>query len=202
MKQYPSIPTTGKEILSAYVFDKLDGSNLRFEWDQKLGWHKFGTRQQMLLPNHPTFGGAIEMFLETFAQPLEQIATTKRWQNLTAFCEFYGANSFAGFHEPDDQKTLSLLDVQIYKRGLLLPEEFLELFVGLPTPHFLGIHHWNKDFLERVRLNQLEGITFEGVIGKAGTGHGREMQKAKTQAWRDRVCQRFDAARAKMILSS
>jgi hypothetical protein len=135
-------------------------------------------------------------------EDLEQIAAAQGWQNLTAFCEFYGTNSFAGFHEPNDPKTLSLLDVQVYKRGLLAPEEFLERFAELPTPRFFGVHTWDADLLERVQHNQLEGITFEGVIGKAGTGHERLMRKAKTQMWRDRVRQRFDATRAEMILSS
>lgn len=29
------------------AFDKLDGSNLRFEWNKKQGWYKFGTRNRM-----------------------------------------------------------------------------------------------------------------------------------------------------------
>lgn len=27
-----------------YAFDKLDGSNIRFEWSRKRGFYKFGTR--------------------------------------------------------------------------------------------------------------------------------------------------------------
>jgi hypothetical protein len=202
MKQYPSIPSAGKEVFDAYIFDKLDGSNLRFEWDRKLGWHKFGTRHQLLLETHPTFGIAIKMFLDTLASPLEQIARQKAWTNYTVFCEFWGQNSFAGFHEASDPKKLSLIDVQVYKRGLIEPQEFLELFVSLETPRFLGIHRFDADFAQIVKLNQLEGISFEGIIGKQGSGHQRLMQKAKTQAWLDRVLTKFDAMQAVAILNS
>ena len=41
MKEYPaiaqSIGTAVRELPNAYVFDKLDGSNLRFEWNKKKG---------------------------------------------------------------------------------------------------------------------------------------------------------------------
>ena len=46
MKQYPSIPglkelekLKGRKI---YVFDKIDGSNIRAEWNPKKGFYKFG----------------------------------------------------------------------------------------------------------------------------------------------------------------
>ena len=202
MKQYPSIPSTGKDVAQMYIFDKLDGSNLRFEYDHKLGWHKFGTRQQMLLPTHQTFGSAISMFLETFSQPLENVARQQGWTNFTAFCEFWGQQSFAGFHQTGDPKFLSLIDLQVYKRGLIEPVQFLELFDELPAPRFLGVHQWDTAFLETVRTNQLEGISFEGVIGKVGSGHGRLMRKAKTQNWLDAVRQRFDESQALAILRS
>ncbi len=202
MKQYPSIPSTGKEVFDAYIFDKLDGSNLRFEWDKKLGWHKFGTRQQMLLPSHPTFGSAIPMFLETLAQPLEEIAKKQGWTNFTAFCEFWGEHSFAGFHETTDSKHLSLFDLQIYKRGLLEPQVFLDLCAHLETPRFLGIHRWDAAFTQQIKANQLEGITFEGVIGKQGSGHQRQMRKAKTQAWLEAVVAKFDETQAAAIINS
>ncbi len=202
MKQYPSIPNAGKEVFNAYIFDKLDGSNLRFEWDKKLGWCKFGTRHQLLLETHPTFGIAIEMFLNTLASPLEHIARQKAWGNFTVFCEFWGKQSFAGFHEADDPKNLSLIDIQVYKRGLIEPQEFLDLFSSLETPRFLGIHRWDADFVQCVKSNQIAGITFEGVIGKQGSGHKRLMQKAKTQIWLDRVLTKFDATQAAAILNS
>ncbi len=44
MKEYPTIPqsigTAFRELPNVYVFDKLDGSNLRFEWSKKKSWYK------------------------------------------------------------------------------------------------------------------------------------------------------------------
>jgi hypothetical protein len=73
MKQYPSIPnpSSGRLIeFDAYVFDKLDGSNLRFEWDRKQGWYKYGTQTQMLEASRPVLGEAIGLFLERLSDPL------------------------------------------------------------------------------------------------------------------------------------
>ena len=72
---------------------------------------------------------------------------------------------------------------------ILDPREFRKLFEGkVPTPRFLGCEHWTRGYMERVRLGQVEGITFEGVVAKvAERGYGVRMAKAKTQAWKDAV---------------
>ena len=45
MKTYPSIARSSGQSFrefDAHVFEKIDGSNLRFEWSEKRGWHKSG----------------------------------------------------------------------------------------------------------------------------------------------------------------
>lgn len=69
MKTYPSIPrSTGQSFqeYDAYVFDKLDGSNLRFEWSRKKGWVKYGTRRRLFDTTDPVFGEAITLFHEVW----------------------------------------------------------------------------------------------------------------------------------------
>jgi hypothetical protein len=205
MKQYPSIPGVGAQPaleFDAWIFDKLDGSNLRFEWDRKLGWHRFGTRTQPLQRTHPWLGSAIPIFLEQWATPLEDAARQRRWQSLTAFCEFWGQQSFAGRHVAGDQMRLSLIDVNVYKRGLIAPEEFLELFGTLEIAPFLGVHKVSPALIEAVKHREFPGISFEGVVAKVGGGHGRTMVKIKTQSWMDRVRERFGADEAAQILES
>ncbi len=205
MKQYPSILRDNKNFLTgsqAWLFDKLDGSNRRFEWDQKRGWHLFGTRTQLLKPNHPWLGSAIPMFLTQWAVPLENVARTQKWQNITAFCEFWGANSFAGLHRAEDPKHLTLIDIHVYKKGLIAPTQFLDLFSGFEIARFLGVRTMSRDLIEEVETGQLEGMSFEGVIAKAGSGHVRVMQKIKTQAWIDRVKEKFSSEEAAKILNS
>ena len=77
MKRYPSIPRSVRSF-RAYVFDKIDGSNLRFEWDEKKGWFRFGTRHKVIDASHPVFGGAQSIFEARFADELEKIARENR----------------------------------------------------------------------------------------------------------------------------
>jgi hypothetical protein len=202
MKQYPSISATGHPVALMHVFDKLDGSNLRFEWDQKHGWHKFGTRKLMLDDSHPVFGGAIAQFLNTLAGPLELIARRQAWSNFTAFCEYYGEHSLAGRHNIADIKHLALLDVHIFKRGLLDPRDCLDYFAGLHTPRYLGEYRWDEAFVRAVRQGDLAGVSGEGVVGKSGAGHQRRMRKAKTQAWIDQIGASFSPEEVEAILAS
>jgi hypothetical protein len=197
MKTYPSIhPSTGQkflEMLQAYVFDKYDGSNLRWEWNRKQGrgsgkWNKFGSRTVLFDASHPIFGCAVPVFMDVLAEPIERWAVDNRHENITAFTEFWGANSFAGNHDPnDDFKTLTLFDINVYKKGMLSPAEFLKDFGGTYfAANFRGRYNWTREFVQRVRDGSFD-CTFEGVVGKVGSGHNITMCKAKTQAWIDKV---------------
>jgi len=205
MKLYPSISrSTGQSFreFDAYVFDKIDGSNLRFEWTRKRGWHKYGTRERLFDQTDEVFGEAIPIFEKTLADPLDKVARKERWDVLTVFAEFWGPGSFAGLHVPGEPKNLTLFDANPYKKGILGPRQFLDLFGDLGIPKFLGRQRWTRGFVERVRLGQVEGITFEGVVGKGGEGHDLVMAKAKTQAWLDRVMEKFGIEQGTKIINS
>lgn len=51
MKAYPSISTQVDFSLPYWIFDKIDGSNLRAEFSSKRGFYKFGSRTQLLTPD-------------------------------------------------------------------------------------------------------------------------------------------------------
>jgi len=205
MKLYPSISrSTGQSFreFDAYVFDKVDGSNLRFEWSRKRGWYKYGTRERLFDQTDEVFGEAIPLFQKILAEPLDKVARKERWDALTVFAEFWGLGSFAGLHVPGEPKNLTLFDANPYKKGILGPKQFLDLFGDLGIPKFLGRQRWTRGFVERVRLGQVEGITFEGVVGKGGEGHDLVMAKAKTQAWLDRVVEKFGIEQGTKIINS
>jgi hypothetical protein len=207
VKDYPSIErSAGQDFreFDAYVFDKPDGSNLRWEWARKSGWYKQGTRSRLFDSTDEMFGGAIEVFRARLADPLEKIFRDERWERAIAFTEFWGPRSFAGLHEPGDAMRLTLFDVNPYKKGILGPALFLRTFgkSDLDVPAFLGVHRWTRGFVERVRRGELEGVTEEGVVGKAGEGHKLVMAKAKTQAWVDKVIARYGAERGQKIVDS
>lgn len=205
MKQYPSInSSTGQAFreFQAHVFDKLDGSNLRFEWSKKQGWYKFGTRSRLFDTSDPVFGGAIAIWNKDWAESMAKIAKDNRWESVIAFAEFYGPNSFAGNHDVADEHKLTLFDVAPYKKGILGPKEFLKTFGHLDIPNYLGKLNWTRDFVAQVRAGEIPGITFEGVVGKSGEGHDLYMAKAKTQAWVDKVLSRYGEVEGQKIISS
>ena len=141
MKSYPSIQnSTGKNFTEfvAFVFNKLDGSNLRFEWNKKSGWGKYGTRHRLFDESDEVFGGAISTFHEIYADELEKIAKKNNWQQIVAYAEFWGKESFAGLHQPNDPKFLNLIDVDVYKKCIIGPKQFLDYFGHLPIAKFLG----------------------------------------------------------------
>jgi len=201
MKTYPSIPKDFTEV-EAYIFDKIDGSNLRFEWTKKSGWNKFGTRRRLFDETDVDFGIAKELFLEHYTPDLDRVIKKRQWQKVTLFMEFAGENSLGGLHE-NEPKTLTLIDVNPFKKGILPPKEFVKLFNHLEfSAPFLGIHKWNKKLLSDVRNNNFNGVSFEGVVGKALIKNRIVMRKAKTQEWLDTITDRYDKETAKKIINS
>lgn len=191
MKTYPSIPQSKgqkfRSIPNAIIFDKLDGSNLRFEWGRKSGWTKYGTRTQLFDESHVVFAPAISLFYTQWAEELEKIAKKQRWEKMTAFFEFWGKSSFAGWHDLTEEKNLTLIDISVHKQGIIGPREFLKLFGDLEIPVVLDECNWTRDCIQRVWDEEVAGITFEGVVAKAGNGHDLVMAKAKTKSWVEKV---------------
>ena len=192
MKDYPSIPqSTGalfREIQGAFVFDKIDGSSMRSEWSRKRGWFKHGKRTGLLDDSNPDLVVVPSLFASTLAEPLERAARDRGWQHLIVFYEFWGIKSLGGLHMIGDHKYLTVFDAAVNKQGILGPSFFLKNFADLvPTPAMLGRYNFTRGFVERVRLNEIPGITFEGVVAKAGDGHHLVRAKAKTQRWIDAI---------------
>ena len=185
VKTYPSIP---KQIIAgqpAYVFDKLDGSNIRIEWSKKNGFHKFGTRKRLLDPNEDILGTAYQL-IEQF-DTLPSIFLKNQWQNVTAYFELHGENSFAGNHDPQDDHRLTLIDVNVYKRGFVPPKEFAKLFADVDSARLLYHGNVNQPFVDEVRNGELQGMTFEGVVCKYLHKKLHKMFKVKSRAWLERL---------------
>tara|TARA_B100000614_G_scaffold262909_1_gene300521 strand:+ start:88994 stop:89635 length:642 start_codon:yes stop_codon:yes gene_type:complete len=196
MKQYPSIVgSTQAPRKPCIAFQKLDGSNLRFEWQRKTGWQKkYGSRQRLFDETDEMLGPSIPIFYETLADPIEAIIRGDKWlrqqQRVTVFAEFFGPKSFAGNHdlEPGNEPMeLRLFDVWVYKYGLIGPRDFIKTFGHLPTPEVVYEGNLNAEFIADVkagRYNLGDGIE-EGVVCKGGKGGHRDlwMAKIKTDAY-------------------
>jgi len=189
VKTYPSIGRAIRLDVPLYVFAKYDGSNIRAEWSPREGFTRFGTRKRLLEPDHPVLGEAIDLIHARYAEPLHEALSARGAPGATCYFEFYGPRSFAGNHEEEDH-AVTLFDVDIARRGLLRPEEFLDWFRDLPTAEVLHHGPLDEGFVESVRASALPGMPEEGVVckgdlpprrpGKAG----KPVQfKIKTRAW-------------------
>lgn len=191
MKEYPSIDRKIRYGEPVYLFDKLDGSNIRAEWSRKKGrFYKYGSRTQLIDSGHPFLGESVFLIQDNFEEELARIFEKQRWHKTLAFFEFYGPQSFAGFHEKEDQHKVTLIDVKPFKHGILNPDEYLDLFGHLDTAKLLYRGNMNKEVEEQIRKQELPGITFEGAVGKIkvkGKTQNPAMFKVKTYAWLERL---------------
>lgn len=194
MQQFPSI-SNYKNFSNQHciAFDKLDGSNVRFEWSREKGWHKYGTRRSMINDSHPVMGLAPSIFVNKYGESLEKIFKEneeyKKRDSFIAFGEFLGPNTFAGIHDPNDTKDIVLFDIWIYKVGMIGPNEFINNFGHLHIPEIIYEGKLTSDFAESVKRNDYN--LKEGVICKWGkTGKWKKeinMCKIKTNAYIEKL---------------
>ena len=206
MKDYPSISssvgTNFREIHNCYVFNKIDGSSMRSEWSKKRGWYKHGKRKGLVDDSNEHLVVVPDLFMETMATDLERVATNNHWKQLVVFYEFWGVKSIAGLHYEDDPKFLTLFDATADKKGFLGPKEFRKRFEGhVETPKMIEIVNWTRGYVQRVRDGDVD-CAFEGVVGKAGTGHDIIRAKAKTQAWVNKVVEIHGQEAGRKIIHS
>lgn len=187
MKQYPSIQ---HDIIYdyAYVFDKIDGSNIRIEFKSKNGFYKFGTRNQLMDENTPIFGEAKTLFLDSMSTTYKQRLKDLSIQECVLFFEFFGDNSFAGNHYPE-KHYLKLIDVNVKNKGIINPKEFISSFQDLGIASYLGYLNVNKSFINQVKDSSFPGISFEGVVCKYPVKNKcpPKMCKIKTHKWIDKL---------------
>lgn len=184
MKSYPHIDGPSKAPhLPCIAFHKYDGSNLRWEWSKKKGWYKFGTRNCLFDKSDPLFGQAIPVFESSLAEGIEKVLrdSFRDVQSAIVFTEFFGASSFAGTHAQSEPKELVLFDVNLYKKGIMSPRDFVRKFGHLRAAEVVYEGILNQPFIENVR-NGVYPVA-EGVVCKGGSGHDLWMVKVKTLAY-------------------
>ena len=194
MKSYPKINYFNKGIFDSDCigFDKLDGSNLRFEWSRKRGFYKFGTKNVMITDKDENFGKAIPLFLEKYGEDIPRVFTNKykKVENFVVFAEYVGENSFAGWHDPNDTMDIVLFDVNQYKKGFISPYEFLDNFGHLDIPSVIYQGKYNQELITNVRNNVYElkeGIITKGITYTKKEGEQIWQAKVKTNEWLKKV---------------
>lgn len=190
MKQYPSITKDLRNSIYIYGFAKLDGSNIRAEWNSKRGFYKFGSRTQLIDESHSPLGKAIPIIKEKYEKDLSQVFKEQRWQDVLCFFEFWGPSSFAGQHLDTESQTVTLFDVNPYKQGILEPSQFIKYFGHLDIPNILYEGFLTKELVDSVKQSTLKDMPLEGIVCKGPNDKKTKMPimfKIKSQMWLDRL---------------
>ncbi len=183
MLTYPSIPKQITDI-PYYLFDKLDGSNIRADFSLKKGLHRYGTRNRLLSDDSGPILNKAPALIKPYEVILGEIFKKNKWEQGTLFFEFYGENSFAGNHFEGDEFKVVVIDASIYRKGFLSPKDYLDAFANkIPTPRFFGVSKLNQDVVRSVNHRTLEGMTFEGIVAKAFVKNQVERTKVKSFDW-------------------
>lgn len=195
MKQYQEINYYGDYWgLPIIAFDKIDGSNLRFEYSQKRGFYKFGTRNMMIDKTNEPFGFAIDIFLNKYGEDLTKIFRGhKNYRNTTNFvcyAELACSSSEFGQHDFKSGKfDVVLFDVEQHKGGFVPPRQFVRDFGYVDLPKVIYEGNLNREFVASVKANEY-GLK-EGVICKGQVPNRKENNlyycKIKTDDWLDRL---------------
>lgn len=127
------------------------------------------------------------------------------------FFEWYGENSFAGFHTEGDELKLALIDVFMKKKGYIEPKEFYELFCNDPiilTPEVIYKGKLTQEFINSINENDWtqDGCQYpnvkEGVVIRRSTRmKGQRMPKTKTKTkwWINKLHENFTEEECKKL---
>ena len=204
MIEYPSIINSSKAPREKCIaFDKLDGSNIRVKWTQKRSFDCYGSRTQLIDDSHPHLGESITLFEKDFVKPLDEYfrkeKTYRNEREIITFLEFFGEQSFAGIHVPNDPKKLVLIDVLIghKNRWFVNPDNFVKEFGNLVSiPRMVYTGNLNEEFIQDVRENKFglnEGVVCKGLT-TSGAYRGKIwMCKIKTQDYMNRLKAKFES---------
>lgn len=197
MKSYFEIGYYGKYWnLPVIAFDKLDGSNLRFEYSHKRGFYKFGTRTTMIDRNSEPFGIAINIFLNKYEKPLTELFKSKAYRDtlsFVCFTEFYGEKSEFGQHEFDnDIFDIILLDINRYKKGMIPPRQLIKdaFNYNFKLPKIVYEGPLNKSLVHAIKdgmFDLKEGVVCKGTVPNKKAPHNLYYCKIKTNKWFDRL---------------
>jgi hypothetical protein len=201
---YPKIPSPANcPLKQCIAFEKLDGTNISFYWDADHMYHAFGTRRDKFIM--PTKYKSSSQGIEDFRSKhpgldvdplkfdsnleLDQILRDNFYNSqVIVFAEFLGKNSFAGQHDPLDEKQFIIIDILV-DGAMIVPEEFISLFGKFNIPKVIYKGKYTGQFVEDVRNGKYkvnEGVVVKGVVkGKV------YMTKIKTNAYLEKLKNKF-----------
>jgi len=66
----------------------------------------------------------------------------------------------------EEKHDVTLFDVNVHKKGIMLPHDYLKMFGSLDIAKLLYYGNANSELIDKVQNRQLEGMTFEGIVCK------------------------------------
>lgn len=227
MKEYDSIPRIqddgtliGDDI---WAFNKLDGQNFRVKYTAK-GHDKkqftgFGSRHRMVGENDEQFGEAVRYFRERYEAPLRQIIANNSGkkgifngvEEILFVFEWYGDNSFAGFHKDGDEMKMAITDVFMKKKGYIEPRDFYDIFCKndtILTPELIYHGKLTNTFINSIINNDWTKkdceypMVKEGVVcRRSSLMKGQRMPKCKikTSWWLNKLHENFSEEECKKL---
>jgi hypothetical protein len=200
---YPKIPDTlNCPLKQCVAFEKYDGTNIHWVWKPNMGWLDFGTRRDRFPLNnggvrqfeqaHPELAGLDQLWdqdpnnsLELYLWDHPRYNTV---QEVIVFTEYFGPKSFAGSHDPKDEKQLVIFDVMVDGK-VIPPEQMLEDFKKWNLAKVVFQGKFTGQLFVDVRKGKYP--VKEGVIVKGVVGNEVYMAKIKTEAYMDKLKTQF-----------
>ena len=198
---YPKIPDAlDCPLRQCIAFEKYDGTNIHWVLQPLYGWTDYGTRRDRFpLTNtgvrqfeeaHPELAGLNKLWdqdskLEFFLMDNEKYNSAKE---IIVFTEYLGPNSFAGQHQPKDQKQLVIFDVQVDGK-IIPPEQLIEDFKQFNLARVVFQGKFSGQLFVDVRKGKYD--VKEGVVVKGSLGDQVYMTKIKTEAYLERLKKEF-----------
>jgi hypothetical protein len=203
---YPKIPDTKDcPLKQCIVFEKLDGTNLHWRWNERNGFYAFGTRRDEFDLNdlgekefkeaHPGLEDVVSAFVnDDMSKELDKFLRTwyDQEEEVIIFTEYYGRQSFAGQHQKNDKVEHYLIDVQD-NGGILSPQGFLNMYqkkFEWCMPRVLYKGKYSGELVEKIRKGKFRFVD-EGAVIK-GVSKGKVyMAKVKTDLYLEKLKAQF-----------
>lgn len=187
---YPKIGWTEYPLTQCIAFEKYDGSNLHWVYQNK-NWIAFGTRRTQFMFNqvgqrefaqeHPELSEAYALFSSILAARLSDRLQKLNIDKAICFTEFWGEKSLRGEHQAQDSKFLTLIDMEINGK-LLTPDKLITNFQDFPElARVVYRGKYNGQLIEDIRKGKF-GVK-EGVVCKGEKDEMIYMVKIKTDQY-------------------
>jgi hypothetical protein len=134
------------------------------------------------------FRKTIDIWKSKYEEIITEIFSKKNIKQCVLFGEYFSANSFAGYLDPNDTYDIIMYDCSIDDQ-LLDQNEYLKIFKYVEKAPIIYEGKPSEPFINKVKNGELKGQTFEGVVCKGALDNRNKpiMFKVKSNAWYEKL---------------